>query len=575
MRFNLKSMIPEHIAELTPYSSARDEYEGSGSVFLDANELPQAFPGMPAEVNRYPGKEPQELMEKLSVVKGIDPDRIFLGNGSDEIIDLLMRCFCRPGKDQIMVFPPTFGMYAVRAGVNNLEVLKVNLDRNFQIDPEKALQSTTPATRMLFVCHPNNPTGNTQTKETILRLLENFNGIVVADEAYIDFCPGQSLLPLLKDYPNLVVVQTFSKAFGLAGARIGTAYASREIIGVMQKISFPYNLGTPAINLAEKALNSNAIYKMNIKRIIDSREKLVAAIRGLPLTEKVYRSDANFLLVKTKEAGAICSHLAQNGIIVRNRSCEPGCAGCLRITVGTEGENNRLLEVWAAYDPAVQEKKNVAEGSIPGQTMSSGQPHKAVTPGKAEIRQATFRRQTSETDITIRICLEGSGYANIRTAIPFFDHMLEQIARHGMMDLEVDANGDLEVDAHHTIEDTAISLGKALRKALGDKKGIERYGFELPMDESRAKVLADLGGRSYLKWDVPFSGLQIGNVPATLFQHFFRSFSESAACNLHIEASGEDDHHMVEAVFKAFARVLKVAVARNNNNAMPSTKGML
>ena len=575
MRFNLKSMIPEHIAELTPYSSARDEYEGSGSVFLDANELPEAFPGMPPGVNRYPGREPQDLMEKLAAVKGIDQDRIYLGNGSDEIIDLLMRCFCRPGKDQIMVFPPTFGMYAVRARVNNLEVINVNLDQNFQINPEKVVQSTTSATRLLFVCHPNNPTGNTQTRESIIRLLEDFNGIVVADEAYIDFCTDKSLLPLMQNYPNLVVLQTFSKAFGLAGARVGAAYASGEIIGVMQKISFPYNLGTPAIMLAEKALNSHAIYKMNIRRIIAGRNQLADAIKKLPLTERVYPSDANFLLVKTREADAICSHLARNGIIVRNRSREPGCAGCLRITVGTVEENRQLLEVWAAYDPAIQKKENKAGGATPGQTVNSGQPRKAATSKQAEIRQATVRRQTSETDITIRIHLEGTGYADISTGIPFFDHMLEQIARHGMMDLEVAASGDLEVDPHHTIEDTAISLGKALREALGKKKGIERYGFELPMDESQARVLADLGGRSYLKWDVPFSGLQIGDIPATLFKHFFRSFSESAACNLHIHASGEDDHHMVEAVFKAFARALKMAVARNHTDAMPSTKGML
>jgi len=575
MRFDLQSMIPEHISELTPYSSARSEFEGSGSVFLDANELPDAFPGMPPGVNRYPGKEPQEFREKLSAVKEVEQDSILLGNGSDEIIDLIMRCFCRPGKDQVMVFPPTFGIYAVRARVNNLEVIPVNLDEKFQINPDEALKSATPDTRLMFLCHPNNPTGNVQTKETIIRLLENFNGIVVVDEAYIDFCPEKSLLPLLSDYPNLVVLQTFSKALGLAGARIGAAYASREIIEVMRKITFPYNLGTPAIRLAEKALDSYAIYRMNVKRIVDSREYLAGVIRELPLTETVYPSDANFLLVKTRKADDLYNHLARNGIIVRNRSREPGCSGCLRITVGTAEENRRLLDAWDAYDPATREKGDTAATALAGQAETAGQIKRSDTGSQTEVRQATVRRQTSETDITLRINLEGSGYADIRTGIPFFDHMLEQIARHGMMDLEVDASGDLEVDPHHTIEDTAISLGRALREALGDKKGIERYGFELPMDESRARVLTDLGGRSYLKWDVPLSGAQIGTVPAPLFKHFFRSFSESAACNLHIEASGEDDHHMIEAVFKAFARALKMAVARNNTDAMPSTKGML
>ena len=576
MKFDLNAMIPEHIAELIPYSSARSEFGGRGSVFLDANELPEPLPGMPPDVNRYPGKEPEELIEKLSAVKGVDKEGILLGNGSDEILDMIMRCFCRPGEDQVMIFPPTFGMYAVRARVNNLGIIPVNLDQDFQINPVKALEHANSATKLMFVCHPNNPTGNVQQKETIVQLLKGFQGIVVVDEAYIDFCPEESLLPLLRDYPNLVVLQTFSKANGLAGARIGTAYASRDIISVLQKISFPYNLGTPAIKLAEKALDSHATYRMNVERILASRDELAGIIKDLPLTEKVYPSDANFLLVKTANADALYGHLANRGVIVRNRSKDPGCEGCLRITVGTPEENQQLVEAWVAYGKTSSEKQEVSgTGIMAGQTAETGQPKSAGTSGLPEVRQATLSRQTSETDITVRIKLEGSGYANIHTGIAFFDHMLEQIARHGMMDLEVAASGDLEVDPHHTIEDTAISLGMAFRQALGDKKGVERYGFELPMDESRAKVLTDLGGRSYLTWEVPFSGTDVGTVPVTLFKHFFRSFSGSAACNLHIEAAGEDDHHKVEAVFKAFARALKMAVARNNTDAMPSTKGML
>ena len=574
MRFNLKSIIPEHIAELIPYASARDELEGEGSVFLDANELPQPFPDMPTGVNRYPGEQPIRLKKKLSAVKGVKPDSIFLGNGSDEIIDMLMRCFSRPGKDQIMVFPPTFGMYGVRARVNNLEVIAHNLDRDFSLNAREALSKAGPETRLLFVCHPNNPTGNMQKMETIRELIANFNGIVVVDEAYIDFCADKSVLPLLKEYPNLVVLQTFSKAYGMAGARVGVAYAATDIIRVLEKVSFPYNLGIPAIRLAEKALDSHAMYRLNVESIRASRDQLANIIPSLPLAMKVYPSVANFLLVKVSDADALYRHLARSGVIVRNRSKEPGCEGCLRITTGTTEENQLLVAAWKAFGSAkVLQAGGAGPGMAPAQQNKQGMPESS--PGKGKLREATIQRSTAETNVAVRIRLDGRGYANISTGIPFYDHMLEQIARHGMMDLEVDARGDLEVDSHHTLEDTAISIGMAFRQALGDKKGIDRYGFELPMDDSRAKVLIDLGGRSFLKWDVSFTVPEIGNVPATLFQHFFRSFADATASNLHVEATGEDDHHKVEAVFKAFARALKMAVARNHSDTMPSTKGML
>ncbi len=574
MHFNLKSIIPDHIAELIPYASARDELKGEGTIFLDANELPQPLPDMPLDVNRYPGEQPNRLRKKLSAIKGVKPESILLGNGSDEIIDILMRCFSRPGKDQIMVFPPTFGMYGVRAQVNNLEVIAVNLDEEFHINPREALSKLSPDTRLMFICHPNNPTGNAQKTETIRELLTHFNGIVVVDEAYIDFCSYKSVLPLLKEYPNLVVLQTFSKAYGMAGARVGVAYAATEIIRVLEKVSFPYNLGTPAIRLAEKALDSHAMYRLNVESIRASRDRLADIIPSLPLTIKVYPSVANFLLVKVADADALYRHLARSGVIVRNRSKEPGCEGCLRITIGTAEENQLLVEAWKVFgSEKMLQTGDAGSGNIPAQENKKRMPEN--TSGRDKVREATIQRSTAETNVTVRIRLDGWGYANIATGIPFYDHMLEQIARHGMMDLEVDARGDLEVDPHHTLEDTAISLGMAFRQALGDKKGIERYGFELPMDDSRAKVLIDLGGRSFLKWDVSFSGSGIGDVPATLFQHFFRSFSDAAACNLHVEATGEDDHHKVEAVFKAFARALKMAAARNDSATLPSTKGML
>ncbi len=558
--FDPARLIPGHITRLEPYSSARKESEGSGTgaIYLDANELPEALQGMPPYINRYPGNETEELRSRIAAIKNIAGDRIFLGSGSDEIIDLLMRAFARSGKDEIMIFPPSFGMYQSRAEVNDLGVIKSDLGPGFMIDSKKALGETTENTRIIFVCSPNNPTGNLQPRGEIIRLLEGFNGLVVVDEAYIDFSPGSSLLPLLDEYPNLVVLQTFSKAFGMAGARVGMSFSSPEIRNTLDRIKLPYNLGIPSVKLAIQALNTYADHRLIVERIIKTREELSQKLALMPLVEKVYPSDANFLLVRTTNAASIYGHLAGRGVIVRRRDNEPGCEGCLRVSIGSDAENSRLIEVWQEYGKET--------GVVTGRESLSA---------PATQRQASFRRKTSETDITVRINLDGKAYSSISTGIGFFDHMLEQIPRHGMMDLEIFARGDLHVDAHHTIEDTGISLGKALVKALGDKKGIGRYGFSLPMDDSSASVLLDLGGRSYFKWEAEFSSGQAGGVPTGLYKHFFRSFAEAALCNLHITAEGEDDHHIVEAVFKAFARTLKMAVKQNESDTLPSTKGLL
>ncbi len=563
MSFDLQSLIPEHIALLKPYMSARDEFNEyhESYIFLDANELPAPLHGLPKNINRYPGREPDRLKEKLAAIKNVDPGNIFLGNGSDEIIDMIMRCFASPGKNEVMIFPPTFGMYANRAAANNLSVKEISLDNHFLINLNHTLDAISPETSQIFVCHPNNPSGNLQPKEHITCLLENFHGIVVVDEAYIDFSPENSLIPLLAKYPNLIVLQTFSKAFGLAGARVGVAYASDDIIGVLEKVRCPYNLGSSAAGLAEAALNSYADYLLNVKHIRSMRDELAGSLARMPLVEKVYASDANFLLVKTKDAGAIFTHLARHGVVVRNRAHEAGCSGCIRITVGTAEENQTLLNVWSKF-------AGIDHANEPGR-------HYLPDLSQQAARRATVKRKTHETDITLRVNLDGNGYSNIQTGIGFFDHMLHQIARHGITDLEVHALGDLETDPHHTIEDTGITLGTAVLQALGDKKGIERYGFSLPMDDSSAHVMLDLGGRFYLKWDVSFAAPHIGGIPSSLFSHFFRSFAEAAKCNLHIQATGEDDHHKIEAIFKAFAKTLYMAARRNNLDITPSTKGVL
>lgn len=593
MSFDLQSLIPEHIALMKPYLSARDEFDPSKEayVFLDANELAEPLHGLPETINRYPGKEIKRLKEKLAAVKQLNPENIFTGNGSDEIIDLIMRCFARAGRSEIITFPPTFGMYANRAAVNQLKVNEVALDHLFRIKPDETLKAISPATALIFVCHPNNPSGNLQDQKHIISLLENFRGIVVVDEAYIDFSPENSCLPLLARYPNLIVLQTFSKAFGLAGARVGLACASPAIIEVLEKVRCPYNLGSSAAGLAEMALNTYADYLLRVRQIKSMRDELADKLLSMPWVEKVYPSEANFLLVKTKDAGAIYSHLLSRGFVVRRRDKESGCAGCLRISIGTSEENQALINAWSSFgeEKDLSQIENQAAGE---ESHSTGQKIAALQfpgiyqgneiggkrpsgPSQLKARKATLRRKTQETDITLRVNLDGRGYSNISTGIGFFDHMLHQVARHGILDLEIHAAGDLETDPHHTIEDTGISLGTAILQALGDKKGIERYGFALPMDDSSAQVLLDLGGRFYLQWDASFSAPHIGGIPSSLFSHFFRSLAEAARCNLHIQAAGEDDHHKIEAIFKAFAKTLRMAARQNNPDIMPSTKGVL
>ncbi len=557
--FHLDAQTRENIRQLRPYKSARDEFSGdpASAVFLDANEQPTPFSALPEGINRYPKYAQDILKERLAAVKGVGVGQIFLGNGSDEAIDLILRCFASPGRDSVMVFPPTFGMYAVSARINDLKVIEVPLDEAFSADPDAIIRAMEPGCKVLFFCNPNNPTANTQDRETILRVINTFSGIVVVDEAYIDFCPEESLLDELENHPNLVVLQTFSKAWGLAGARVGVAYASPGIISVLNKAKAPYNLSSPACQLAVRALNSFAEYRIGIRQAIRERERLSGELAAMPMVEKVYPSKANFLLVKTSDAQAVYAHLAAHGVVVRNRTNEPGCQGCLRITVGTADENRKLLREWERLGMAGTSDPEEA----PGETFPA--------------RTATLRRQTAETDITIRLGLDGNGQAGIDTGIGFFDHMLNQIARHGLFDLDIAAKGDLHIDVHHSLEDTAITLGQAFRQALGDKKGVERYGFALPMDDSEAKVLIDFGGRTFFKWKVRFNTNQTGEVPTSLYPHFFRSFSEAAACNLHIKAKGEDDHHIIEAVFKAFAKALRMAVTRNPSGVLPTTKGSI
>jgi histidinol-phosphate aminotransferase len=339
----ITNLLRENIKNLKPYSSARDEFEGEASIWLDANESPTSLPNLPNGINRYPAAQLKELKKQIALVKGVDTSQVFIGNGSDEAVDLLFRCFCNPDKDKALVFPPTYGMYNVCAAVNDVEVIESQMDESFFINLNSFEKRNEEAPKLTFICNPNNPTGNTQSAETIRRIIESSKGIVVVDEAYIDFCPDQSVIKWINNYPNLVVLQTLSKAWGLAGARVGLAFASPEIIGVMNKVKFPYNIGKPSIDIALNALNMSGLMRERVNENFSNKQLLINGLRQLQIVEKIFPSDANFILAKFSDQKSVYIALAQNGIVVRDRNSQPGCERCLRITVGTKEEVEKLL----------------------------------------------------------------------------------------------------------------------------------------------------------------------------------------------------------------------------------------
>ncbi len=351
MDFNINNLLRDNIKKMAAYSSARNEYTGIEGFFLDANENSFASSIQGSEnFHRYPDPLQTDLKQKIAQLKGLPVNNIFIGNGSDEPIDLLFRAFCSPAKDNVIICPPTYGMYEVSANLNDILIKKVFLTKeNFQLDTETILSTINSNTKLIFICCPNNPTGNGVKWQDIKMVLERFTGIVVIDEAYIDFASYASLLPELKNYPNLVILQTLSKAWALAGLRIGLAFASHEIITLFNKIKPPYNINTASQKLALEALANISWINDWVRSIIYERNKLSVELSKLPIILKVYPSEANFLLVKTVNALAIYSYLKENKIIVRNRSGLELCHDCLRITIGTAVENALLLKTLKKY----------------------------------------------------------------------------------------------------------------------------------------------------------------------------------------------------------------------------------
>lgn len=340
-KFEIESLVRKNILELKPYSSARDEFKGEASIFLDANENAHGSP-IENNFNRYPDPLQLRLKTELAQLKNTSIQNIFVGNGSDEAIDLLFRIFCEPGKDNVMVCPPTYGMYEVSANINDIQLKKVNLTPEFQLDVKGIFDSKDSNTKMIFICSPNNPSGNLMNRNDVIQVLEKFNGIVVVDEAYIDFA-YESLVNLIEDYPNLVILQTLSKAYGMAGLRIGMAFSNKTIIDLMNKVKAPYNLNEYSIKQGIEAVKNKVIVDKWILEIKNEKRKMINALGELDFVLKINPSQANFLLVKFNDAKTIYHYLLSKGIVVRDRSLQVNCENCLRITIGTNEENTKLL----------------------------------------------------------------------------------------------------------------------------------------------------------------------------------------------------------------------------------------
>ena len=560
----IESLVRPNIRAMVPYSTARDEFKGVAEVFMDANESP-----FDNGYNRYPDPSQARLKRRIAEIKGVDVQNIFVGNGSDEAIDLCFRIFCNPGLDNAIAIAPSYGMYSTCAAVNDVEMREVLLNDDFSLPVERLLDAADNNSKLLFICSPNNPTGNVFPREEIERILQEFDGMVVLDEAYIDFADEPGMLRSLENWPNLIILQTLSKAWGMAGLRAGLAFASDYVMRLFAQVKYPYNINVATLSAVEKLLKAGVDDR--VKLIKEQRAFMEQKLSGMECVWRVYPSQANFLLVQVDNAADLYNYLLGEGIIVRDRSRMPLCDNTLRITIGTPQENVRLLRAIAEYD--IKRYGSRAEGGplAEGELVAERELLQEY-----ESRSARVIRTTNETSVSVSVDLDNSGTGGISTGLSFLDHMLMQIVHHGGIMLTINASGDLEVDEHHTMEDVAITLGQALSKALGEKRGIERYGFALPMDESEAIVLLDFGGRIDFKWEVTFYGERVGDVPTQMFCHFFQSLCSAMNCNLHISARGENDHHIAEAIFKAFARALKAAVRREPfNYEIPSSKGLI
>lgn len=524
---------------------------GPDAIRLDANENPYSPLSegpLAAGLNRYPEPQPERLKSAMAALYGVEPGDLVLTRGADDAIDMLVRAFCAPD-DAVAISTPTFSAYAHFARLQGARVVQVPLGDDFEFDSSAFVEAVRKGrgVKLAFICSPNNPTGNEIEPRRLLEVADALpDTIVVVDEAYLEFSAVPSLAEQAASRPNLVVLKTLSKAFGLAGARIGCAIGDDELIAIAARALPPYPLPSLSVEAAMAALapSRRALHQERIERIKAERERLAPLLSQSPVVKSVRSGGGNFLFLEVDQPEALAARLHALGIRVRFR---PNAApGGVRLSIGTESENEAALAAFKVQ--------------------------RTIVPA----RRAELVRDTKETSIAVAVDLDRAGARRVETGVPFYDHMLDQVAAHGGFGLVLACDGDLEIDAHHSIEDCAIAFGTALSRALGNRRGIGRFGFALPMDEAQAQVLIDLSGRPYSKFEGAFEASHIGDYPTQMTAHVFRSLADSLGAAIHVRVEGDNDHHKTEACFKALGRALRQAVRREGDpEALPSTKGVL
>jgi len=534
------------IVEFAAYSARGG---ATGALHLDANESPYAPPPLKGAegYNRYPEQQPTALRQRLADLYGTTTDCVMVGRGADEAIEVILRTFCEAGRDEVMICSPTFGYYKTCAQIQGADIIDVPLNKDYQWDNKAIIKAAknAKALKIIFLCTPNNPTGTIIEDDLVEALCKQFpNTLIAIDEAYEEFSSKPSYVPKIKDFHNLVVMRTLSKAYALAGVRGGVAIADPRVINLMLKVLPPYPIARPVEDAIINALSPAAmsIHAARLTEWLSERERMYDALQNSPYIKNVYPSQANFLLIDVKDDEALMQELSRRQVKIRDYR---KTTGHMRISIGSPEENTIALQ---AFGVGVEAKS----------TDRIGETH----------------RKTKETDISVRVNLDDPKRVKIDTGIGFYDHMLESLAKHSGIGLVLTCKGDLEIDAHHTVEDCALALGTALKQALGDKAGIGRFGFVMPMDETQARVAVDLSGRPAMTFKGKFPTDHVGEFPAEMCPHVFESLAQTLGAAIQIEVEGENTHHMIEASFKGVARALRPAFARSGTD-IASTKGVI